>query len=329
MSASAFHVTRSSTGVRVWFTVTNANGSLRTGLVGANFTVTLIRDDDGASNNPTVTESAQLAGAYYFDVPSAFLTTSGDNYFMVIQVTLAPVSVTSAPLFVSQSLWDQLETEADASTRATTNQTEHDATQAAITALNDLAIADVQTALTNQGYTAARAPNLDNLDAAVSSRSSHSAADVWDQLTSAHTVPGSFGLLIATNLDVVVSTRSSHSAADVDTTLSGTHGAGSWATATGFATPGDAMTLTGAAETSLLGVFDTAHGVGSWVGAGLTTAQDDRLRYLWKAFSGDPTNPTTHVRAKIGTNGSITTPDSEVDVTVVQVDADTATFTQA
>jgi len=39
---------------------------------------------------------------------------------------------------------------------------------AAIAALNDLSIADVQTAMTNQGYTAVRAILLDNLDAAVS-----------------------------------------------------------------------------------------------------------------------------------------------------------------
>ena len=45
----------------------------------------------------------------------------------------------------------------------------HAATQALITALNDISIADVQTALTNQGYTVARATNLDNLDAAISS----------------------------------------------------------------------------------------------------------------------------------------------------------------
>ena len=41
---------------------------------------------------------------------------------------------------------------------------------AAIAALNNLSIADVQTALTNQGYTSVRAVLLDNLDAAVSSR---------------------------------------------------------------------------------------------------------------------------------------------------------------
>lgn len=41
---------------------------------------------------------------------------------------------------------------------------------AAIAALNDLSITDVETALTNQGYTTVRAALLDNLDAAVSSR---------------------------------------------------------------------------------------------------------------------------------------------------------------
>lgn len=37
-------------------------------------------------------------------------------------------------------------------------------------------------------------------------------------------------------LDVAVSTRSSHTPADVDTTLTASHGAGSWQTATGFST---------------------------------------------------------------------------------------------
>ncbi len=41
---------------------------------------------------------------------------------------------------------------------------------AAVAALNDLSIADVQTAMTNQGYTAARAILLDNIDALISSR---------------------------------------------------------------------------------------------------------------------------------------------------------------
>ena len=66
-----------------------------------------------------------------------------------------------------------------------------------VSALNDLAIADIQTALTNQGYTSARAPNLDNLDAAISTRSSHTAAGaadaVWDELLAGHAIVGSAG----------------------------------------------------------------------------------------------------------------------------------------
>lgn len=49
-------------------------------------------------------------------------------------------------------------------------QTSHTATQGVIAALNDLSQADVQSAMTSQGYTTVRAPNLDNLDATVSSR---------------------------------------------------------------------------------------------------------------------------------------------------------------
>lgn len=92
--------------------------------------------------------------------------------------------------------------------------TEHGSILTAIGLLNNLSIADVQTALDNQGYTSVRAALLDNLDAAIS------------------TVLTAIGAL------------NDPSVAEIDTQLSGTHGAGSWATATGFATPGDAMTLT-------------------------------------------------------------------------------------
>ena len=44
------------------------------------------------------------------------------------------------------------------------------AIQVDISNLENISIADVQTALTNQGYTAGRAPNLDNLDASILSR---------------------------------------------------------------------------------------------------------------------------------------------------------------
>lgn len=173
------------------------------------------------------------------------------------------------------------ESESSASTRASTDQTEHDATQSAIAALNNLSSAQVQTAaqaaLTAQGYTTARAPNLDNLDATVSSRESESSAStrattnqtehdatqtaignlndlsstevenaVWDavlsshqtagstgealenadavsspsaiadavldEIISGHTTPGSVGVALA-NLDATVSSRESESSA--------------------------------------------------------------------------------------------------------------------
>jgi len=65
-------------------------------------------------------------------------------------------------------------------------QAAHAATQAAIAALNDLSQADVQSAMTAQGYTSVRAALLDFLDAAISSRSSHSAADVDTELSASH-----------------------------------------------------------------------------------------------------------------------------------------------
>src|SRR5262249_48105872 len=54
------------------------------------------------------------------------------------------------------------ESESSAATRATADQAEHDATQAAIAAID--IVSDVGTALTNQGYTTTRAIKLDNLD---------------------------------------------------------------------------------------------------------------------------------------------------------------------
>jgi hypothetical protein len=66
------------------------------------------------------------------------------------------------------------ESDASASTRATTNQSEHDATQATLAALN--VSSQVQTAMTSQGYTTARAPLLDRLDATITSREAETAA---------------------------------------------------------------------------------------------------------------------------------------------------------
>lgn len=184
------------------------------------------------------------------------------------------------------------ESEASASTRATTNQTEHDATQADIAALNDLAIADVQTALTNQGYTAARAPNLDNLDAAVSTRAA----------------PGDAMALTAAERTAL--------AGVIDTTLGGSHGVGSWATAVGFSTHSAADVDT---------VLTASHGAGSWVGAGLTATQATQLEETWQMRGLDLANPAELRKAIVGTPGYIRIPlaGTTIDVEVTQVDANT------
>ena len=84
------------------------------------------------------------------------------------------------------------------------------------------------------------------------------------------------------NIDVAVSTRSSHSAADVNTVLTAAHGTGSWTTATGFAVPGDAMALTPTERMTLAGVIDatltTAHGAGSWAGVDWTATEREQIR---------------------------------------------------
>ena len=123
-------------------------------------------------------------------------------------------------------------------------------------------IADIQAGMTAQGYTTARAPLLDNLD-------------------------------------VAVSTRSSHSAADVDTLITASHGAGNYTTATGFAVAGDAMTLTAGERTAIDTELATAHGAGAWDGTasiadiqagldanGYTIARSTSLDNLDAAISG-------------------------------------------
>jgi hypothetical protein len=108
-----------------------------------------------------------------------------------------------------------------------------------------ITIADVQTALTNQGFTTARATKLDNLDVAVSTRSTYAggavasvtapvtvggyslnqdpATQVWGAPTRTLTA---FGFTVAVNNTAI--------ATAVDTQLTTSHGAGSWQPGTGI-----------------------------------------------------------------------------------------------
>lgn len=92
---------------------------------------------------------------------------------------------------------------------------------------------------------------------------------------------------------------------DVQSTLSASHGAGSWATATGFAVPGDAMDLiTDAVDASSLATgavvemdagFTSTHGSGAWTSAtGFSThSAADAADAVWdEALSGHTTSGT-------------------------------------
>lgn len=134
------------------------------------------------------------------------------------------------------------------------------ASSAEIAALNDLSIADVQTALTNQGYTAARALLLDNLDATISSRATPaditaalatlndlSIADVQTALTNqGYTAARA---LLLDNLDAAISSR---------------------------AAPGDLMGLTAGTLTAIQALIlsDATPFAGADIAAILTATQD-------------------------------------------------------
>ena len=132
-------------------------------------------------------------------------------------------------------------------------QASHAQTQADIASLNNLSQADVQAGMTAQGYTAGRAPNLDNLDATVGSRETESAAAARDgvavaeravieaaiaalndlgimDIQTALTAQGytTVRAALLDNLDAAVSSRSSHDAVDVDAVLTAAHGSGAW-----------------------------------------------------------------------------------------------------
>lgn len=108
---------------------------------------------------------------------------------------------------------------------------------AAIALLNDISIADVQTALTNQGYTVARGILLDNLDAAITTRSTLTQAQILSDVTP---FPGA-------NVDAAISSR---------------------------AVPGDLMGLTAATLTAIQGLIlsDATPFQGADIAAILTSA---------------------------------------------------------
>ena len=94
---------------RVWFGAQSANGSARSGLVTASFTIT-VRDPGNTATMapPTVTEVAGT-GLYFFDILAAFTTTHGaGEYGVFIEVTTPPRAVDDPRVVVFVNTFDDI-----------------------------------------------------------------------------------------------------------------------------------------------------------------------------------------------------------------------------
>jgi hypothetical protein len=178
----------------------------------------------------------------------------------------------------------------------------------AISALNDLSIADIQTALTGQGYTVARAAFLDNLNATISSVLSAIAAlnDLSQaDVQSAMTAQGytSLRAVLLDNLDLAVSLVP----AAVDLVLTAAHGTGSWQmggddwTTTERSQIRDALGVDGTKVASTGGkvqdiLADTAEmqpklPTNNIMGSGVKTDKDDEIDAIKAKTDGLPADP--------------------------------------
>jgi len=154
------------------------------------------------------------------------------------------------------------------------------ATAAQINTEVDTALADVGVTTTVTG----------RIDAAITSRSTLTAQQVWEYSTR---TLSSFGTLIADIWSNAIRTITGGSltiapptVAQIDTQLSGTHGAGAWSTATGFATPAnvtDAQTAITAAQPS------TAAVVSAIMAYALETGKtfEQAMLNIWSVTAGD------------------------------------------
>lgn len=81
------YFTKQADGFRAHFAVAQGNGSLRTGLLAGDFTVTVVDPADSTTLTPSVSESTQKSGSYFFDITSGFITTNGvGDYGVVVEV---------------------------------------------------------------------------------------------------------------------------------------------------------------------------------------------------------------------------------------------------
>ena len=122
------------------------------------------------------------------------------------------------------------------------------------TALAASAVTELQSGVATAVALAAVQADIDTLLAGSGGGGGPTAEEIRDAVLGASAAghgAGTIGEAIG-RVDVAVSTRSTLTAAQVDTQLSGTHGAGSWATATGFATSGAVADIPAAVQALIL-----------------------------------------------------------------------------
>ncbi len=77
--------TKQADGFRAWFTIVE-KGVPVPGISSSAFTISVRDPADSVTNSPSVTESG-IGGLYYFDIPSAFITTNGiGSYAVLVEV---------------------------------------------------------------------------------------------------------------------------------------------------------------------------------------------------------------------------------------------------
>lgn len=184
---------------------------------------------------------------------------------------------------------------------------------------NDISIADVQTALTNQGYTAARGGYLDRLDAAVTTRA---AASDWTAGRAAK----------VDNLDVVLSTRAVEATVAKEATAVAGFAAGAKdatvakdataakdatcakeATSTAIKAKTDLLPADPASATNVAAVpaatdvvLSVVHGSNSWEGGGSAPTVEEIVDGILEApmLGSPPSNSVSEKLARVDMNVS-------------------------
>ena len=215
---------KKNTATRIVFPILDNDGDPVSGAAGLDSEYSL----DGGAFTDCTNEATEIgsSGIYYLDLTAA--ETNGDVVCIQVKTTTTDAKTTVLVFYTAAQTLDEVDSNVDA-IKAKTDKLNFnsDATPlvlADVRDVNDAAVTDVD------DFKA----DVSNLDVAVSTRSSHSAADVadavWDEPIADHTTGTTFGgknqkvvpsetiddyKADVSNLDVAVSTRSSHSAADV------------------------------------------------------------------------------------------------------------------